>query len=199
MDETLKSPPTIPLLSELRTLVSASTKYAGIGSRQAPPAVLALIVEIAKNLAFRGLTLRSGGAPGADTAFETGCDQGRGEKEIFLPWKAFNNHASPFDPPPEQAEWIAALCHPNWRNCNAAARKLHARNCQQVYGVNLDDPVHFVLFWAPEKDHSVQGGTATAVTLARRMNIPTFNLWQPDTLKAWSTLVRIEKRKYRSC
>ncbi len=121
--------------------------------------------------------MRSGGAPGADAAFERGCDRVGGKKEIFLPWNGFNGNASPYCDPPEQAEILASFCHPNWRACSPAARKLHARNCQQIYGLNLDSPVHFVLFWAPEKIGKVKGGTATAVNLAREMNIPTYNLW----------------------
>lgn len=170
---------------DLSTFLKNSTCYAGIGSRAAPDPVLALIERIAAKLAY-GLTLRSGGARGADTAFEVGCDRENGKKEIFLPWEGFNGHPSLFFDPPEQAEVLAAFCHPNWRACREPARKLHARNCQQVYGLNLDDPVDFVLFWAPEENGKVEGGTATAVTLAREMKIPTFNLLDDSTRQWWS-------------
>ena len=35
------------------------------------------------------------GPSGADAAFEGGCDQAQGRKEIFLPWKNFNANRSP--------------------------------------------------------------------------------------------------------
>ncbi len=164
-------------LTSFHALFAKATCYAGIGSRSAPQAILTLIEHAAANLASLGLILRSGGAPGADTAFETGCDRVNGRKEIFLPWKGFNGHPSPYFSPPEQAEAIASLFHPNWKACSPAARKFHARNCQQIYGLNLDNRVDFVLFWAPEEEGKVKGGTATAVALARKMKIPTYNLW----------------------
>ncbi|HWL51816.1 MAG TPA: hypothetical protein VNQ90_05245 [Chthoniobacteraceae bacterium] len=165
------------LPSSLQSLFSRSNCYAGIGSRAAPAAVLTLMEHTAAHLAGRGLTLRSGGAPGADAAFERGCDRAHGKKEIFLPWKEFNGHPSPYFCPPRQAEVLASFMHPNWASCTPAARKLHARNCQQVCGLRLDDPVGFVLFWAPEEGGKVKGGTATAVSLARELDIPTYNLW----------------------
>ena len=47
--------------------------YAGIGSRKTPPHVLAAMTQIAEALAERGYILRSGGAGGADSAFEKGA------------------------------------------------------------------------------------------------------------------------------
>ncbi len=161
----------------LRSLSSKATCYAGIGSRKTPPSILTLIEHTAVYLAKKGLTLRSGGAPGADTAFERGCDRVGGKKEIFLPWKGFNGNHSPHFSPPAQAEVIASFCHPHWKACSPVSRKFHARNCPQILGLHLETPVDFVLFWAPEENGRIQGGTATAVTLAREMKIPTFNLW----------------------
>ena len=175
--------------SSLEVLFRKSTSYAGIGSRDTPDGILLLIRLIAGVLADHGLLLRSGGSPGADTAFEAGCDQRRGKKEIFLPWKGFNQNASPLFEPTDEAEEVAALVHPNWRACRLASRRLHARNVQQVYGQNLDHPVHFVLFWAPEENGEVQGGTATAVHFAREMNIPTFNLRECATLERWKEAI----------
>lgn len=174
----------------LETFIKNSRCYAGIGSRATPPFLFDLIGNIAATLAGYGLMLRSGGAPGADTAFEAGCDRRSGKKEIYLPWQGFNNHPSPLFDPPEQAETIAAFCHPCWSACTEPARKLHARNCQQVYGQDLKSPVDFVLFWAPEVDGLIQGGTATAVVLARTMKIPTFNLWDKRMQKRWEWLIK---------
>jgi len=173
------------LLPSLDTFVKKSRCYAGIGSRSTPRPILFLIEKIAATLAGGGLILRSGAAPGADTAFETGCDHAHGKKEIFLPWQGFNLHPSPLFSPPEKAEILASLCHPNWRACSARSQKLHARNCQQVYGENLESPVDFVLFWAPEENGVIKGGTATAVFLAREMKIPSFNLQDKATRERW--------------
>src|SRR4051794_35199053 len=55
--------------------------YTGIGSRQTPAEVLALMTRIAQALDAEGYILRSGEAAGADTAFA----QGATRREIFLP------------------------------------------------------------------------------------------------------------------
>ena len=62
----------------------------------------------------------------------------------------------------------------------------------------MDLPVDFVLFWAPEEDGKIQGGTATAVNLARKMEIPVFNLADDWTEHRWSVLNGLrEHRKQR--
>ena len=48
--------------------------YAGIGSRETPKVVCDMMYKIGAAHADLGLTLRSGGAIGADIAFERGCD-----------------------------------------------------------------------------------------------------------------------------
>ena len=70
--------------------------FAGIGSRQTPQSVQDLMVGIGRYLADRSWILRSGGAVGADMAFESGCDEVHGRKEIFLPWKGYNSNKSTF-------------------------------------------------------------------------------------------------------
>ena len=47
--------------------------YAGIGTRVTPPAVLERMTNIGMLLAMQGFVLRSGGARGADRAFEEGA------------------------------------------------------------------------------------------------------------------------------
>jgi len=192
MSPTEKSPLAPPALE---VLFRQSSSYAGIGARSTPQPVLILINQVAKVLADYGVILRSGGAPGADMAFERGCDCRGGKKEIFLPWKGFNKNRSSFFEPPETAEQIAAWIHPHWRAVKPRYRAFHARNVQQVYGLNLDNPVDFVLFWAEEKEGKVQGGTATAVHLAREMQIPTFNLWDQATLNQWRKVVTTHRQR----
>lgn len=58
--------------------------YCGIGSRKAPKHVLDLMTKIGESFAKKGLLLRSGGAIGADTAFERGCDAVKGKKRYII-------------------------------------------------------------------------------------------------------------------
>ena len=50
------------------------TLYAGVGARKTPADVLGWMERIAAGMATQGWTLRSGGARGADSAFERGCN-----------------------------------------------------------------------------------------------------------------------------
>lgn len=66
----------------------------------------------------------------------------------------------------------------HWSRCNDWARGMHSRNCHQIFGYNLDQPVDAVVCWTP--NGNIQGGTATAIKLALDANIPVFNLGEKD-------------------
>ena len=137
-------------MRKLRSRADRPPTYAGIGSRETPPTVLNQMAAIARTLRDEGWTLRTGGADGADTAFEAGTD--RRQVEVFLPWPNFNGLTSPYartlDPRLAlEAERIAAQHHPAWERCRRGARKLHARNAAIVLGATLDDPVDAAVCW----------------------------------------------------
>lgn len=157
--------------------------YTGIGSRQTPEEVLALMSRIAARAAVLGYVLRSGGAPGADKAFEEGCDAGDGQKEIYLPWKGFNQNPSPlFNISPEALE-LAERFHPNWAVCSPAARKLHARNGYQVLGLDLKSPSQMLICWT--KAGVPSGGTGQALRIAYSHSVRVYNLGFPETFEQW--------------
>lgn len=171
--------------------------YAGIGSRKTPSDILKLIESLSRKFAQEGLTLRSGGAPGADYYFEKGCDQLKGYKEIYLPWTNFNDNKSNLSNPLVQAFEIAKTIHPHWNKCSQAAKKLHARNIHQILGKDLQCPVSFVIYYAEMQGEKVKGGTATAVNLAIKLKVPTFNLIDPIIKKHWETYLT-QKTKTKS-
>ena len=86
--------------------------YTGVGNRNTPADILEDMEQIARVFARLGWVLRSGGANGADSAFELGCDIENGLKEIYLPWKGFNNNNSPCYPPKQEAYDIAKSVNP---------------------------------------------------------------------------------------
>ena len=160
--------------------------YTGIGPRKTPPDILDRMKVIADFLGKKGFTLRSGGADGADRAFEEGCDTF--PKEIFLPWKGFNENPSVYflkrkSELSERCEAIAAALRPAWDNCNHAAKKLHARNVLQVLGWNLDTPSEFLVCWTP--DGTEFGGTATDIKLAKLYEVAVCNLAVQDFRTFW--------------
>jgi len=149
--------------------------YAGIGSRETPINLQPLIDKIVNTLSE--YTLRSGGAPGADSMFEKNAIN----KEIFLPWKNFNNNKSTLFNISSDAFIIARKYHPSYDSLSDGAKKLMARNCYQILGFDLKSPVDFVICWT--KDGKNTGGTGQALRIAKDLNIPIFNLYFDDCYK----------------
>lgn len=138
--------------------------------------------NLAWDLVGLGYKLRSGGAPGADTAFEEGALLGGQLPEVYLPWPGFNDHAGKVylaEPSPEAFE-VSARYHPNWRYLSRGAKKLHARNAHQVLGLKLDDPADFVVCWTPDGSLDGQGrrvgGTGQALRIAHGHGVEVINL-----------------------
>ena len=90
--------------------------YAGIGSRETPIEIQKLFINVGRYLAKKKLILRSGGANGADQAFEKGCDLVSSKKEIYLPWAGFENSNSKLIVKDKKAFEIAEQFHPYWHN-----------------------------------------------------------------------------------
>jgi len=151
-----------------------STKYyAGIGSRETPEDIGSLMKEMAEFLASAGYTLRSGGAAGADSFFESGVPE-EGPKEIYLPWKGFNGRTSGFYVVSDEAVSLAKSFHPRWYGLNPSAKLLIARNSYQVLGLSLNDPVDFIICWT--QGGKPRGGTGQALRIASDLSIPVYNL-----------------------
>lgn len=152
--------------------------FAGVGSRNTPAEVQTVMEQTATYLCSQGWTLRSGGAQGADQAFERGCDAVKGQKEIFLPWKGFEGNKSLLYTIPQQAFVLASKFHPGWEKMEAAgkqgAQKLHARNVLQILGAHLDAPVRGVICWTSRG--SGEGGTGQALRIASSRSIPVLDL-----------------------
>ncbi len=153
--------------------------YAGIGSRETPQEALELMEEIGKCYAQAGWILRSGGASGADMAFEDGAGD---KSEIY---KAnIKDKVSPIIY--EKARNIAGNLHPAWGSMPEYAQQLHTRNVFQILGKDLSTPVTVVICWTPDKcikheDRTrLTGGTGTGISVADMANIPILNMARPD-------------------
>jgi len=147
--------------------------YAGIGSRRTPEHVLEIMALIAEQLERKGFILRSGGAIGADKAFEKGAKR----KQIFRP-----EHAK---------EWcfreintVLPKGRPPLEKMRPYVRGLLGRNAMQILGPDGDSPVDFVVCWTPEGRDD--GGTGYAIRLAWKYGIPVYNLRNPDQAREFS-------------
>jgi hypothetical protein len=173
--------------------------YTGVGSRKTPADVQGYMRVLAQRLAIAGWTLRSGAAPGADYAFEYGCEEWGGAKEIYLPWRKFNGHASELYRIPDVARFIASKLHPAWLRCGGGARSMHARDVLQVTGQDPQRPElsKFVVCWTPDGAQTTDectidtGGTGMAIRVASLHNVPVFNLARPSAgVALWSEIVK---------
>jgi hypothetical protein len=167
---------------------SANKVYAGVGSRETPEDVLVLMTSIARRLDALGWRLRTGGAGGADSAFEEGVE--RENVDLFLPWRSFNGRTSRFQMPTREALDIAAKHHPGWRRLSDAGKRLIARNVHQILGENCDAPAAFVVCWTPDgattKTTARTGGTGQAIRVANAHGVPVFNLAIDEHREAWT-------------
>jgi hypothetical protein len=134
--------------------------YAGIGSRKTPQEVQIKMTEIASRLSLLGYVLYSGGAEGADEAFELGASR----RTIFLPWGGFNGKTedgNEYVVPPTNLELVERF-HPKPSSLSSDGLSLMSRNSYQVLGPDLKSPVDFVLCWT--KDGKASGGTAARLS-----------------------------------
>lgn len=158
--------------------------YTGIGNRNSPAAILPVMQKIGEVLAKKGYTLRSGGAEGADEAFEQGCLKVAGSKEIYLPWASFRSkpvnkdgyfYTRDYDYEAYQkAKALAQTFHPAWDRLPDAAKMHHTRNVHQVLGLDVRTPSDFVVCY----DSAFQSsGTKQAIRIAQHVKVPVFNLY----------------------
>lgn len=154
--------------------------YTGVGSRSTPNDIQQIMTELAHKLNGYGYILRSGGASGADTAFESGAVD---KKEIYL--------AGDCTP---AAMDISKKYHPAWERCTDYVRRLHGRNAFQVLGADLKTPSAFLICWTEDgaSTHTERtihtGGTGTAISIADAHHVRITNLGNPAHLakaRAW--------------
>lgn len=159
--------------------------YAGIGSRETPSDICYTMTNIARKLDDIGLILHSGGAEGADVAFERGAFK----KRIFLPWDGFNGKRIDGYSyiVPQYEESLTKKYHPGAHHLKPTALKFMSRNSYQVLGPDLQSPVDFVICWT--KDGKASGGTGQALRIADAYNIPIFNLKRPNDLKLFGQFI----------
>lgn len=153
--------------------------YTGVGSRTTPDDIIAVMKDIAVKMAKRKMVLRSGGASGADSAFENGA-VGVGPMDIY-----FASDAT------KEAMAIAARYHPAWKRLSMYVKKLHGRNAFQVLGRNLDHPSKCLICWTPDgcERHADRGfktgGTGTAISIADAYGVKVYNLKRGNSFKKW--------------
>jgi hypothetical protein len=161
--------------------------YTGIGSRQTPIDIQKLMTRVAKALSNDSWILRSGGAEGADSAFEEGAIY----KKIYLPWSGFSNKTADglhYIVPPLNLDVVFDY-HPAPERLSQAGLKLMSRNAYQVLGDVLLTPSEFVACWT--SDGKASGGTGQALRIAKANGIPIYNFYNPHNVARLCTDFKI--------
>jgi hypothetical protein len=152
--------------------------YTGIGSRETPLDIQQLMTAIATALSKDNWVLRSGGADGADSAFEIGAQYRR----IYLPWTGFNDKYADnytYVVPPLNTELVFDY-HLAPERLSRAGLQLMSRNSYQVLGDDLTSPSQFLVCWT--SDGKASGGTGQAMRIAKDYRIPIYNLYYDKDL-----------------
>ena len=189
--------------AELREILSAvepqpgEFAYAGVGSRRTPPEILDAMCDIAQTLGDAGTALSTGGADGADKAFETGALRTDAPITVHTPWPGYNGYRPGRDPEtdidivhPKSTESVqghvyadlARDHHPYWERCSRGARALFVRNVSILAGALDGDggtlPVRAVIAYTPNglPVGREAGGTGHTLRTADSLDIPCVNL-----------------------
>jgi len=182
--------------------------YAGVGSRSTPDEVMEKMADLARVLGDAGWTLRSGGADGADFAFEWGVGLSSGYREIYLPTSGWNGSRGPHCHTPPDLAFAAArkAWRPYaertgvspWPDLKPFTKRLMARNVCQVCGHDLDCNANFVVCWTPDgvtagpETTPETGGTEMAIRIASMADVPVFNLALEDHRKRVDEILPVE-------
>lgn len=148
--------------------------YAGIGSEVVANEYHELIKQFAVILSQNGYILRCGGELGTSDLFEIGCDSINGKKEVYLPWKKFNNKSSKRIVRMHDAFVIAKRHCADWSCLSPGVKKQLARNVHKVLGGNLKFPSSFILCYYSTRGYDINVNHVLAI--ANEYNIPVFNI-----------------------
>ena len=176
-----------------------------VGSRQTPISIQEELIKIAKWCAENKTWLRSGKADGADRCAAIGAQEYCIQ---YLPWASFNqdfiSRAHDFILPEKLTDYHHQLInkyHPAPDKLSRGAYRLMARNCYQVLGKDLNQPVDAVVCWCeehygPDGQTVWSGGTGFALRLASDMGIPVINMYREQFDTADKVIEYLKKNIY---
>lgn len=153
-----------------------------LGNKEAPPSVIQTMVEDAKYLESKGITIRVGGDGPIDEAVEKAVSK----KELILPWKGFNEKDSPYTWAIERAHHIAKMFHSAYDNLPKGVKSILAGKARLVMGHKMMSPATIVLVWTEDGAESFREVTAKTsfaghpIKIACAAGIRVINYGKPD-------------------
>lgn len=120
----------------------------------------------------------------------------------YLPWGKFNEDAPNIKLkfPSDTAYETAFAYHKNIKNLKNGARAMIAREVNMLLGVDVTDPVKFLLVWSGDGAESTEkmdfkksGWISFDIRIAEAANIPVFNIQKDDAIKRLNEYIKILK------
>jgi hypothetical protein len=168
-----------------------------VGSREAPQAACEFMAQQSLLLRANDIIVRTGDASrGIDDSVVNSCNYYMATHPDEMVMMATGTNLEVYTANDSVndavAHTMASKYHPVWNNLTEYAKLLHARNCYQVAGLNLNRPSNALLCWTPDgithhKKRSVKtGGTGTAISVAsEEFDIPVFNIRNKVSFREW--------------
>lgn len=157
-------------------------RYVGMGTSTTPTEMHRWLKNAAVWLDSLDYMLCSGHTEKADIVFEDFSMH----KEIYLPWKGFNESTSELSlesmPNVSKATEIARKFNPNFGALSDREQKQIIMSGFQVLGQSLEEPVDFVLCWT--EGGKIEGNIGQVLRIARYYEIPIFDFGSYSSTEA---------------
>lgn len=152
--------------------------YAAISNENAPANVIEQFKSIAIDMENRGYTMRTSGNKGVEEIIEVVAQN----KEIYIPWKKFNDRESQYCKVDKSAIDLVGTLHPSFQDLKDSVKAIIGRYAHVILGKDLKSPVRCVVCWTEDGVESAKDKTAktgycgTPIQIASNARIPVFNL-----------------------
>jgi hypothetical protein len=167
--------------------------YALLLDNKTPEDVIARVATVIKKLEKQGYTLRTS----INSPILKGLEAQVTRKEIYLPWKDFENHTSELCWSTPRSDAIAQQAQPAYNSLNKGVKKILSMNARVICGNKMVSPCLFLLTWSldgAENEGNVRSTTGFMghpITIASRLGVPVINLKHEnaegriDVLSTW--------------
>lgn len=156
--------------------------YTVTANKEIPEHILERIKNIILELEKKNYVLRTGGMTGPEDTFEKAVSL----KEIYLPWRGFDDKESKFTFTSPVAKILASKYQPGFDGLKPAIQAFLTKNVRILCGTDTKSPSLFMIVWTEDgaeslKEKSIKtGNSGHAIAIASEIGIPVFNFGKSD-------------------
>lgn len=157
--------------------------YGVVSNIKAPEPIIEKAKQVAEYLRDKPFMLRTGGG---NTEIENVFEKSTDNKELYLPWKNFNQKDSKIFRYDQHICDIARWQQPGYETVPLWQQSFFNRTVGVVLGKDGKSPVRFIIGWSYDSvEHAIHrtaktGFIGVAVSVAALLKIPLFNLNNTD-------------------